>query len=184
MNWSYKQISRSSSRGSALFNLLAALLVWAAPLQAQADDLVINLVAQRVAQKADGSESLQPAAQAKPGDIIEYTAHYKNQSKGSISNLQPTLPIPQGMEYISATAHPAPVAASLDGKIFSTIPLKRKVKLADGKVQEQEVPASEYRALKWSVKELPTGKTAIFSARVRLATSGQISATTGKINAN
>ena len=182
MNESHRQIRRRSPGGSVLFilvNLLTAWAVWAAPIQTQVDDLAINLVAHRVERKADGSESLQPAAKAKPGDIIEYIAHYKNQSKGPISNLQPMLPIPQGMEYISASAHPAPVAASLDGKSFSAIPLKRNVKLADGKFQEQEVPASEYRALKWSVKELSAGKIAILSARVRLTSSGQIPLTPG-----
>ena len=184
MNRSYKQISRSTSGVSLLFSLLTSLLVGTATIQTQADDLVINLVAHRVEQKADGSESLQSATKAKPGDTLEYTAHYKNQSPGPISNLQPTLPIPQGMEYISASARPAPVAASLDGKSFSVIPIKRKVKLADGRFQEQEVPATEYRALKWSVKELSAGKVAILSARVRLTPSGQASGTPGKTNSN
>ena len=184
MNRSHKQINRSSSGVSVLFSLLTALLVGAAAIPTQADDLAINLVAHRVEQKADGSESLQPATRAKPGDTIEYIAQYKNQSPGPISNLQPTLPIPLGMEYISASARPAPVAASLDGKSFSAIPIKRKIKLGDGKFQEQEVPASEYRALKWSVKELSAGKVAILSARVRLTPSGPIAVTAGKANAN
>ena len=182
MNSSHQQIGRSPSGSAVLFKLLTALLIWATPIQTQAEDLTINLVANRVERRADGSEWLQPAAKANPGDTIEYSAHYKNQSKGSISNLQPMLPIPYGMEYIPASAHPAPVAASLDGKSFATIPLKRNVKLTDGKIQEQEVPASEYRALKWSVKELAAGKSAILSARVRLTTSEPIVLKPGKIS--
>ena len=65
MNGSHKQINRSSSGGSGLLSMLTALLVWAVPIQTQADDLAVNLVAHRVEQKADGSESLQPAAKAK-----------------------------------------------------------------------------------------------------------------------
>jgi uncharacterized repeat protein (TIGR01451 family) len=171
MNKSQKQNHCSS----ILFNVLAVLLVGTGASQTNAADLNINLVAQRVERKADGSESLLPAAKAKPGDIIEYTAHYKNQSKGPITNVHPMLPIPEGMEYIPATARPAPAAASLDGKSFSAIPLKRKLKGPSGELLEQDVPASEYRALQWRVNELSAGKTAILSARVRVTTSGQIS---------
>ena len=163
-------------------NEAATPILWAAPLQTQADNLSIDLVAQRVEQKPDGSEFLHSSEKAKPGDIIEYAATYKNQSKGSISNLQPVLPIPLGTEYISASARPAPVAASLDGKKFSTIPLIRKVKQPDGKLQEQEVPIAEYRALKWSVKELSAGKTTTVSARVHVTNSPQVATTSGSPN--
>lgn len=186
MNRFQRQVSDSHVRksgGSVYFNLSIALLLWAAPMGATADDLAIQLVAQRVEHKADGSESFQPATQAKPGDIIEYTAQYKNQSNGAISNLQPVLPIPAGMEYISDSAKPAPVAASLDGKKFLAIPLKRKVKLAGGEVQERKVPASEYRALQWRVGELPANKTVAFSARVRIPASGPIPIPPSKTNA-
>jgi hypothetical protein len=60
------------------------------------------------------------------------------------------------------------------GKKFSTLPLKRKVKLAGGEAQERKVPASEYRALQWRVGELPSNKTVVFSARVRITASGPI----------
>ncbi|MEW6156816.1 MAG: hypothetical protein AB1813_05250 [Verrucomicrobiota bacterium] len=158
-----------------LTSLMAAFLIASAMAQLQAGDLAINLVAQRVVAQADGSEVLETAGKSKPGDVIQYRAEYTNQTGGKISNLQPTLPIPAGMEYIDAGATPAPDAASLDGKTFSAIPLKRVVKQPGGGVKEEIVPAAEYRALRWSVKELGAGQATQVTARVRVSNATRIS---------
>ena len=62
-----------------------------------------------------------------------------------MNKLVATLPIPEGLEYLPKTVRPAPALASLDGKTFAPMPLKRKVRLADGREVEREVAASEYR---------------------------------------
>ncbi len=132
------------------------------------DDLSITLTAKKIVMKADGKESFEPADKAKPGEIIQYTAVYLNKSKGNIRNLEPTLPIPGGMEYVAGSAKPVPAKASTDGKIFEPMPLKRMVKSPDGTQREQAVPPSEYRALRWVVGDLAAGRSAVVIARARL----------------
>lgn len=146
-----------------------ALLLLTLGAQVHAGDLDIRLTAQRVLAKPDGQELLQPADRAFPGDIVQYDAVYQNRGPRAISNLQPTLPIPAGMEYLPDSAKPAPAQASLDGRRFEPIPLKRRVTLASGEVREEEIPPSDYRALRWSAGDLSAaGKTTIV-VRARVA---------------
>jgi uncharacterized repeat protein (TIGR01451 family) len=134
-------------------------------------DVTVILLAQKVARDAAGRENLVPADYARPGEIIQYDAVYQNRARHAVFNLQPTLPIPAGLEYVPGTASPAPHAASLDGKKFEPIPLKRKVTLPDGTVEEREVPPTEYRALRWQLGDLPAGGRATVIARARVATT-------------
>lgn len=129
---------------------------------AAADDVAVQLTASKVA-----GEKLVAADQAKPGDVIQYDAVYRNTSKGAVSNLQATVPIPSGLEYLPESAKPAGATASLDGKEFSKLPLRRKG--ADGK--EELVPAAEYRALRWPIAELKPGASATVTLRARVLTN-------------
>ena len=48
------------------------------------------------------------------------------------------------------------------------MPLKRMVKKSDGKLEEQLVPLSEYRALRWDLGELAQKNKVEVSARARV----------------
>ncbi|HEY2952420.1 MAG TPA: hypothetical protein VGK40_07555 [Verrucomicrobiae bacterium] len=133
-------------------------------------DVAISLVAQKVSIAADGKEVLRVADRAMPGEVIQYDARYKNGGKEKVRSLEPTLPIPPGLEYLPDSAKPAPAKASLDGKKFAPVPLTRPVRMPDGQVVEQAVPFSEYRALRWNVGDLPAGESVTVSARARLST--------------
>ena len=156
------------NRAIGLALLLGALCAGAANAQ-NASDVVVTLKAQKVERTKEGKEVLRVADRAVPGEVIQYDALYRNQSKKGIRNLQPTLPIPAGLEYLPDSAKPAPSKASLDGKNFAPIPLMRQVALPDGKTKEEPVPASEYRALRWELGDLDSGRNALVSARARLA---------------
>jgi uncharacterized repeat protein (TIGR01451 family) len=117
-----------------------------------------------------GKEVLSPANQAAPGEILQYTATYKNVDKAPATKVDATLKIPAGTEYIPGTATPAGAWASTDGTTFSPIPLKHMVKNSQGKMVEQEVAFSEYRALRWSLGDLAGGASRTVSARVKLST--------------
>ena len=144
-------------------------VVWAAsPVAPAKTDLNIALTAQKVIAKSDGREQLAAADRAFPGELIQYDALYENRSERPLNNVAPTLPIPTGMMYVADTAKPAPAEASLDGKVFAAIPLKRTVTLPTGEVQEQIVPPSEYRALRWHVGELAPGSKTTVMARTRI----------------
>lgn len=131
-----------------------------------AEPLTIKLERKKVTQ-ADGKELLVTAAEAKPGDVIEETATYANTSKKNL-RADATLPVPQYTELIVASVKPANVLASIDGTTFSPMPLKRKVKQANGVVLEQVVPVIEYRFLRWKGVDIGPEKTFVVSARFRL----------------
>jgi uncharacterized repeat protein (TIGR01451 family) len=116
----------------------------------------------------NGKETVAAADKVSPGDLLEYKVRYVNKGTGPAKNLVVTLPIPQGLELAPATDSPRAALASLDGQSFEAMPIKRAVKQADGKEILQDVPLSQYRALRWQVEQLDVGKAANFSARARV----------------
>lgn len=151
--------------------LVAGLVlgVLLAPAIARASgDVSVVLTAQRVS-VVDGKETKSPAEQARPGDVIEYRAEYKNDGAAPVKQLAATLPVPNGMEYLPRTAAPQTLHASLDGTKFEAVPLKRRVRLADGREVLRDVPASEYRFLRWSLGTLGARQTRAVAARVRVS---------------
>lgn len=147
----------------------ALLLVIATPLFAASGDVRVSLTAQRVSKDANGKTVMESGDQARPGDVLEYRVRYSNESASGVSRLMATLPIPVGMEYLPKTAQPAKVEASLDGRTFAAVPLMRKVRLASGKEVMKEVPASEYRQLRWAIGDLSAHGAQTVTARVRVA---------------
>jgi hypothetical protein len=81
------------------------------------------------------------------------------------------MPIPAQTEFIPGSSRPAQVQASLDGRVFEDVPLKRTVTRAS-KQTEERVPYSDYRYLRWFVGELGGGKAVAVSARVRVIDDG------------
>ena len=117
----------------------------------------------------DNKESRSSAATAKPGEILEDTATYTNKSAAALKGLEATLPVPVNTELVMGSVSPANARASTDGENFSTIPLTRKIKQANGVEVEQAVPLSEYRYLRWYPGELAAQKSLAFSARFKVA---------------
>ena len=156
---------RLSTRGLplALALGLVASLVGAAIAGVQ-----VNLTAHRVTSGPNGKEVLIAGDQAKPGEVLEYQARYTKESRDGVRQLMATLPIPDGMEYLPRTAVPAQVQASLDGSSYAPVPLRRKVKLADGREVMRDVPASEYRWLRWTLGSLEGNGQELVRARVRV----------------
>jgi uncharacterized repeat protein (TIGR01451 family) len=128
----------------------------------------VNLTAHRVTSGSNGREVLAPGDKARPGEVVEYQALYTNVSTDGVRQLVATLPIPDGMEYLPSTAVPAQVQASLDGNSFAAVPLRRKVKLADGREVMRDVPTSEYRWLRWTLGSLEGNGQETVRARVRV----------------
>ena len=155
-----------SIRSTLALALAFAALTAAAP--AFADGAVqVQLTANRVT-RSQGRDVLAPAEQAQPGDLLEYRATYKNAGTTEARGLMATLPIPRGTRYVTGSALPRRVEASLDGRTFAPIPLTRKVRLADGRTVTREVPASEYVALRWPLGVLPASQSREVAARVRI----------------
>ena len=136
--------------------------------QTSQEPLQIALVRQKVV-AVDGKEIMQSAEVAKPGDVLDETATYSNKSAAPVKSLQATLPIPPNTELVVSSIKPSGAKASTDGSEFSALPLKRKVKQANGVEVEQLVPVSEYRYLRWYPGDLAAGKSLVFSARFKVA---------------
>jgi uncharacterized repeat protein (TIGR01451 family) len=142
---------------------------------AQEKEPVISLLtAKKVTADAKGKEKLESADTAKPGEVIQYEATYRNQSDKDVSNLKATVPIPVGMELLADSAKPSPAEASLDGKTYEAFPLKRTVTLPDGTTAEEAVPLSQYRSLRWNVGDLKAGKSASVTARAKLINTSEV----------
>jgi uncharacterized repeat protein (TIGR01451 family) len=151
--------------GAAAF---AALLAFATLASAQPSGPVeTRLEASKVERAADGAERLVPAQTARPGDVIEYTATYRNAGTQGVHDLDATLPIPANTEFVAGSAKPAGATASLDGRAYAAMPLKRRV-MRGGKPVEEDVPLREYRFLRWHVAQLGGGKSVSFDARVKV----------------
>jgi uncharacterized repeat protein (TIGR01451 family) len=147
---------------------LAAILACAGLAAAQQPNPIESrLEARKVVAAADGKESFAAADAAKPGDVIEYTATYRNASTQAVRNLEATLPIPANTELVPGSATPAGARASLDARAFEPMPIKRKVRRGAAEVDET-VPVGEYRYLRWYPGELGPGKSIAFKARVRV----------------
>ncbi len=128
--------------------------------------IAVELTQNRVVKNEKGEEQLVDAAAVKPGDVIEYRATYTNRSTKNVTALIGDLPIPEGLEYIPRSARPgaALVKAAADDGIFSSEPLMRA--LPDGKKEPR--PYSDYRALRWTLGQLPAGGVTTVSARARV----------------
>jgi uncharacterized repeat protein (TIGR01451 family) len=129
--------------------------------------LETRLEQQKVTRAADGKEILVAADAVRPGEVIEYKATYRNTGPQPLRNVEATLPIPPNTEFVPGSLKPGNAKASLDGRAFADMPLKRTV-TRDGKQVQEEVPAREYRALRWYPGELGAEKTLAYTARVKV----------------
>jgi uncharacterized repeat protein (TIGR01451 family) len=157
---------------STVGRLLAAICLGAFAVTAtaqQRNPVESRLEARKVVVAADGKESFAAADAVRPGDVIEYTATYRNTGTAAVGNLEATLPIPTDTEYIAGSAKPAGARASVDARAFAEMPLVRKV-AREGRMVDVPVPASEYRALRWYPGALTANQAITFTARVRVLT--------------
>ena len=161
-----KFVSLTGAAGLLMASFFAVAQT-AAPAAKQ--DVEAALTAKRVEIGADKKEVLIEAKTAKPGDVIEYHVTYTNKGKTPARDVLATLPIPEGTDFQRNTIKPVGAKATIGNGRFEAIPLKRKVKLPNGKEEEIEVPLSEYRALQWSLGELAAGKSVVVVARVRVS---------------
>jgi uncharacterized repeat protein (TIGR01451 family) len=144
-----------------------AVCGWNAQAQKAGTDVETRLEARKVVAAADGKETFAPADQARPGDVIEYVATYRNTTRQPVRNLDGTLPIPQQTEFLPGSQKPAQAEASLDGRTYAPMPLTRKVQ-RNGATVDEAVPARDYRFLRWHADVLGAEKSVAFTARVRV----------------
>lgn len=158
--------------------LLGAVCLLAAVqgLAYAAEPVSNTLVVHRIVLQAGGAETVDSAATARPGDVLEYVADFHNDGASTARGLTATLPLPAGTEFVPGSQHPAQVQASLDGTTFAPLPLKHWVKAADGGSHEELVPTREYRFLRWAPADLKAHADLSVSARVTIAAAAAATA--------
>lgn len=128
--------------------------------------VAVGLTQFKVVKAADGKEQLLDASSVKPGDILEYRATYTNNTGKAVSGLVADLPIPEGLEYLPRSAKPGAAlvkAATKDGA-YGAEPLMRKAQ----NNKAEPVPYSDYRALRWTLGQLPADGVTAVSARAKV----------------
>lgn len=146
---------------------IAGLLAAATTSASAKDDVTVKLTASKITAAKDGKEKLIAADTARPGEVIEYSAVYRNETKQPVKGLEATVPIPAGLELLPDTALPAAPLASANGADFAAMPLMAPP--VDGK--SAPVPMAEYRALRWAIPQLAPGAIATVKLRARVLTN-------------
>jgi uncharacterized repeat protein (TIGR01451 family) len=148
-------------------SICAASLALGQLAWAQSSPVSSQLLAQRVDMVA-GKPVLKAAGDGKPGDVLQYSATYRNTGTAAAAKLLATVPVPPGTTFIAASDQPAQAQASTDGSTFAPMPLTRTVKQADGSTRKEPVPLADYRAVRWEIGTLPAGATTVVSLRTRI----------------
>ena len=148
---------------------MALLCIYHLEANAQNDEPVSSeLKVFKITIDASGDEMALEVSETQPGDTLEYRLTYTNNTAEAISNLVPTLPIPEGMQFIPNSASPEinKASTSMLENDFAPIPLTRTVMTDDGEQITKEISESEYRRLQWTVPALSGKESITLSARV------------------
>lgn len=167
-----QKINAMKSKQTILFSLLvlfaSSAFAQQAQLVAQRNQLLSDLKAFKVV-KVDNKEQLVETNSVMPGDIIEYQLTYINETGGSISNLRPVLPVPDGMIFIEETANPTLHAVSItNDQVFQQPPVLKEIVLPNGSKGKIKVDPKEYRFLQWLQDSMNSGEIKTFKARMRI----------------
>ena len=149
--------------------LLLATAVRAAP-PASNYGVVADLAVAKVSQKPVGQQIFQSARATGPGDVVEYRVTFRNTNYVPAPGVVGTLSIPANrLSYVPENTTPGlMLEASVDGRTFEPVPLRRLAVGDDGRLKMEPVPASEYRFLRWQIGDLPARGSVTVSARMRL----------------
>ncbi len=168
--------------GHAHLLLVAASVASVGLALAAAPEPAVTLsVAKIVALEPGTPERRVDAGQARPGDLLEYRAVYRNDTPRTLSRAQLTLPVPlagHAVEYVQDSAQPAATSASRDGRRYVAAPLHIERVGADGRVQRVLAPGADYRFLRWELGDLPPGAARTVHARVRVLGGDAVAAAT------
>jgi uncharacterized repeat protein (TIGR01451 family) len=158
---------RSHLRAALVAGALAALgcAAWA---QANVQS---ELVAEKFVRVPSGQISRTAADAVKPGDLVAYTATYRNKGKAAVDKLAATIPIPAGTTFAAASAEPAGAMASTDGVRFAAMPLMRSVRQPNGTSRQEPVPLADYRYVRWELGTLPAAGERAVRLNVRVDAS-------------
>ncbi|HUX74101.1 MAG TPA: hypothetical protein VMV25_09460 [Steroidobacteraceae bacterium] len=162
----HRESHPSLSLSGLLFAAVIAAVSWAPAAWSAA--VVTSKLQVRQVQSEHGHERLGLAAAAKPGDLLQYRAVYRNSGDAPATHLLARVPVPLGTTLLTDSLKPAGAEASTDGTHFAPLPLMQSVSGKDGKRHRQPVPAADIRAVRWNLRTLAPGQSARVLLRVRI----------------
>lgn len=118
-----------------------------------------------IVQNINGQETLTPinaGTPVKSGDILEYQGLFTNNSSERVRSMDVTLSIADGLELVGGI-HPRFPHATIDGSRFVRSPIRANV---GGQVQE--LPLSNYKALRWTLEDIGLGGTSVVKYRAKV----------------
>lgn len=125
-------------------------------------DSVVNAF---IVQQINGQETLVPVnigTPVKSGDVLEYQGLFTNRGSERVRAMDVTLTIADDLELIGGL-HPRFPYASIDGNRFVRSPIRANI---GGQVQE--LPMSQYKALRWTVEDIGLGGTVVVKYRAKV----------------
>lgn len=124
-----------------------------------------QITASLVSTNASGQEVLAPVTeqtQLQSGNIIEYHGYFTNTNPERVRKMTVTMTIPNEVELMGSVTPEFPFG-SIDGSNFSRMPLRGTI---DG--QNQEIPLSYYKAVRWDVEGIGLNDTVKVSYRAKV----------------
>lgn len=118
-----------------------------------------------IVQNTSMQETLVPVSATtaiKSGDVLEYQGLFTNNSGQRVRSMDVTLGISDRLELIGGIT-PSIAWASVDNSRFGRMPIRANI---GGQIQE--LPLSQYKALRWTVEELGLGGTAVVKYRAKV----------------
>lgn len=118
-----------------------------------------------VVQNINGQETLTPInadTTVKSGDTLEYQGLFTNNSPERVRSMEVTLSIADGLVLVGGI-HPKFPHATIDGSRFIRSPIRANI---GGQVQE--LPLSDYKALRWTLEDIGIGGTSVVKYRAKL----------------
>jgi uncharacterized repeat protein (TIGR01451 family) len=165
---------KTSSRNSATIFLSIVLLVvtclpvWAKPL------LAISIGATKeitVVKNGVKSTKLVPTQTTAPGEVLHYTLTFVNKGDEPAVDAVIDNPIPKGVTYVanSASGAGSEITFSTDnGKTYAQ-PVKLTYELNKaGKVVKRSATPEDYTHIRWTIKEVPAGRSGTLSFTVKV----------------
>ena len=163
-------------RNGLLSRTLLALIV-AFPATALAE-LRSEMSAYVVKAGQDGTERLEHADAARPGDVIEYRLMHTNTFADALRGVAVVGPIPEGLELVNAfRSADIPAVFELQGDFdpdrpgeeWSPLPVTRIVVDPDGTRRSEPARREHFTAVRWRLEEsLPGGRSVRHVYRVRV----------------
>jgi len=144
-------------------------MAWAKP------DVTISVVAkQQIVTEENGQKvtKLVEANDVVPGDVLIYQLNYQNVGDEPAVGAVLVNPVPDNTLYVDGSAFGpgSDIDFSIDGGKHYKRPslLTYEVKMGDGTVEKRTASPEQYTHIRWTVSQIPAGKSGAASFQVRV----------------